>query len=80
MGISIQAYQSDNSIFAAHGFLEEIDKLQNIKFSGVGAHHQNDIAGRAIQTIFIKAHTIMIHAALYWPDMPDPCLWPMAVD
>ena len=45
MGIFVQAYQSDNGIFAAADFLEEINKgLPNITFSGVGAHHQNGIA------------------------------------
>ena len=45
MGITIQAYQSDNGIFTTHGFLDEIKcRLQNIKFSGMGAHCQNGIA------------------------------------
>ena len=40
MGIFVQAYQSANRIFAAADFLEEINKgLQNMTFSGVGAHH-----------------------------------------
>ena len=81
LGISIHTYQSDNGIFAAHGFLDEIEKgLQNIKFSGIGAPHQSSIAERAIQTILMKACTIMIHATLHWPDMTDPSLWPMVVD
>ena len=80
MGITIQAYQSDNGIFAACGFLDEIKcRLQNIRFSGVGAHHQNGIAEQAIQTILTKSHTIMIHAVLHWTDMADPSLWPMVV-
>ena len=81
MGISIHAYQSDNGIFAAHGFVDEIDKgIQNIKFSGVGAHHQSGVIERAIQTILMKAHAIMIHVALCWPVMTDPSLWPIVVD
>ena len=81
MGISIQAYQSDNGIFATCGFLDEIYKgFRNIKFSGVGAHHQNGITERAIHTILMKAYTIMIPAALRWPDMTDPSLWPTVVD
>ena len=81
MGISILAYQSNNGIFATHGFLDEIDKgLQDIKFSGISAHHHTGIAERAIQTILMKACTIMIHEALHWPDMTDPSLWPMVVD
>ena len=26
------------------------------------------------------ARTMMIHAAIHWPDMADPVLWPMAVN
>ena len=45
MGIVVHAYQSDNGIFPSVDFMEEINKgLQNITFSGVGAHHQNGIA------------------------------------
>ena len=56
MGIMVQAYQADNSIFAAHASVNNIESgLQNIKFSGVGAHHQNGITERAIQSILSKA-------------------------
>ena len=81
LGITVQAYQSDNGIFASNAFVNEIESgLQNIKFSGVGAHHQNGIAERAIGTILSKARTILIHAAIRWPDAADTSLWPMAVD
>ena len=81
MGVTVQAYQSDNGIFASKAFVNEIEQgLQNIKFSGVGAHHQNGIAERAIGTILTKVRTILIHAAIRWPDAVDTSLWPMAVD
>ena len=81
MGIMVQSYQADNSIFAAHTFINNIESsLQNIKFSGVGAHHQNGIAERAIQSILSKAQTILMHAAIRWPSMVETNLWPMAVD
>ena len=55
MGVTVQAYQADNGIFVAGDFVNNIESgLQNIKFSGVGAHHQNGIAEHAIQSIFSK--------------------------
>ena len=81
MGVTVQAYQADNSIFATCDFINNIESgLQNIKFSGVGAHHQNGIAERAIQSILSKARTILMHAAIHWPSMVEMNLWPMAVD
>ena len=81
MGVMVQAYQADNGIFAARDFINNIaSSLQNIKFSGVGAHHQNGVAEHAIQSILSKAGTILMHAAIHWPSMVETNLWPMAVD
>ena len=81
MGVTVQAYQADNGMFAACAFVNNIESsLQNIKFSGVGAHHQNGIAEHAIQSILSKAQTILMHAAICWPSMVETNLWPMAVD
>ncbi len=52
---------------------------QALRFAGVGAHHQNGNAERAIQTIMSVARTMMLHAAIHWPDVADTALWPMAV-
>ena len=61
--------------------MHEIEKgLQNIKFSTMGTHHQNGIAEQGIQTILMKAQTLLIHAAVHWPAQADSDLWPMAVD
>ena len=44
-GSDCTSIPSDNGIFAAHEFMKEIEEgLRNIKFSSVGAHHQNGIA------------------------------------
>ena len=41
LSVIVLAYQSNNGIFAASNFMDKIEKgLQNVKFSGVGAHHQ----------------------------------------
>ena len=81
MGIFVQAYQSDNGIFDAADFLEEINKeLQSITFSKVGAHHQNVIAKWGIQSILTKTWMLLIHAVICWPAISDTSLWQMAVD
>jgi hypothetical protein len=50
-----------------------------MKLSGVGAHHQNGIAERAIQTVMWKARTMMIHLQIMWPDHFQANLWSFAV-
>ena len=80
-GVIIQQYQADNGIFDSRGFEAELQEYkQIIKFAGVGAHHQNGVAERGIQTIMSMARTMMLHAAIRWPDVADPSLWPLAVD
>jgi hypothetical protein len=54
-GMKIQCYHGDNGIFKSSEFLDALTKLeQQLKFSGVGAHHQNGIAERLIRTITDK--------------------------
>ena len=52
---------------------------QELEFSAVGAHHQNGVAERAIQTIAHWARAMILHAALHWPDQADVELWPFAM-
>jgi hypothetical protein len=80
-GALVHAYHTDNGVFRAKEFNEKIlEDKQNITFSGVGAHHQNGAAERAIRTIFTIARTMLTHAAIRWPDAISTDLWPMAVD
>ena len=60
MGMTVQAYQSDHATVATYGFIVIEKGIQNIKFSGVGAHHQNGTAKCTIQTILTKARTILL--------------------
>ena len=81
MGVTVQPYQAENSIFATRAFVNNIESgLRNIKFSGVGAHHQNGIAEHAIQSMLSKAQTILMHAVIRWSSMVETNLWSMAVD
>ena len=80
-GVIIQSYLSDNgSSFTSKDFAQHLSLFQQIiRFAGVGAHHHNGCAERAIQSIMSIARTMMLHAAIHWPDVADPQLWPMAV-
>jgi len=79
-GFSVSKYRTDNGTFTAQSVIGDIEsKSQKISFSGAGAQHQNGVAERAIKTISEAARTIMLHAALRWPDAYDPSLWPMAM-
>ena len=81
-GVIPQSYMSDNvSAFTSAGFADHLRTFaQVIRFAGVGAHHHNGNAERAIQTIMSIARTMMLHAAIHWPDIADTSLWTMAVD
>lgn len=81
-GVIIQSYTSDNgSAFSSVDFNKELAEFkQTVRFAGVGAHHHNGVAERNIQSIMCMARTMMLHAAIRWPETADTSLWPMAVD
>jgi len=78
----VKHYHGKNGIFSAEEYCQEcMDKEQSQSFSGVGAHHQNARAERAIQTIMYMACSFMVHSSLHWTDRgsDDISLWPFAV-
>jgi transposase InsO family protein len=80
-GVTIKAYRTDNGTFTAQSVIDHIkDSDQTISFSGVGAQHQNGVAERAVKTVCEATRTIMLHAALRWPEAYDSSLWPMAMN
>jgi hypothetical protein len=80
-GVSIHTYHADNGIFAKKAFKYHCDyKGQELEFSGVGAHHQNGLAERAIQTVSYLARTMLLHMSLHWPDQADLELWHFALE
>ena len=72
---------SDNGkAFTSKDFSDHLTDFKQIsKFAGVGAHHHNAQAERAIRTIMSISRTMMIHSGIHWPDMAKASLWPMAV-
>jgi hypothetical protein len=81
VGVVPRAYLSDNGgNFTSAEYSKKVAASeQALRFAGVGAHHQNGNAERAIQTIMSVARTMMLHATIHWPDVADTALWPMAV-
>ena len=81
VGVMPSQYLTDNgSAFTSAKYTESLQTFaQTYRFAGVGAHHHAGIAERAIQTIMSIARTMMLQAAIHWPEMADPSLWPMAV-
>ena len=64
-GVAIKGYHTDNGIFNASDFMEELlKKKQKIRFSGAGASHQNGAAERSIKTVVTMARNMFMHAAL----------------
>ncbi|MGH7955171.1 MAG: hypothetical protein ACREOZ_04345, partial [Gloeomargaritales cyanobacterium] len=79
-GVQIKAYHADNGIFTSQQFKQHLEgQFQDLSLSGVGAHHQNGVAERAIKTVVASARTMMLHATLRWPEEADETLWPLAL-
>ena len=77
----LQRYQIVNIIFNFEMFSDGIKiKGQEINFSGVRAHHQNEVSERRIQKITSWARTMMLHQVLHWPDQFGLSLWPYALE
>ena len=81
VGVVPSSYLMDNGkCFTSEEFKNKLIDFQQVtRFAGVGAHHHNGNAERAIQTIMSIARTMMLHAAIHWPDVADTTLWPLAV-
>ena len=57
--VQIKHYHADNGRFADTSFKDDCDnKLQQLTFCGVGAHHQNGIAERSIKELTLTSRTI----------------------
>ena len=79
-GITVKKYRCDNGIFAKNEWVHDCENQdQKNEYSGVGAHQQNGVAERSIQTIAHWARSMMLHSALHWPDQADIKLWPFAM-
>ena len=65
-GHTIYQFLGDNGVYRSQEFQNEPKNCgQSIEFCGVGAHHQNGVAERAIRTVSESARTMMLHAAIH---------------
>jgi hypothetical protein len=79
-GIQIKKYHTDNGIFVSEAWKEHLHGMhQTQRQSATGAHHQNAIAERAIQTVTTSARAMLLHLKVHWPDEYDTRLWPFAL-
>jgi hypothetical protein len=79
-GVKVMHYHCDNGTFTARNFVNEVwERGQSISFSGVGAKFQNAVAESAVRTVTYMARTMMLHAALRWPEAYSADLWPFAM-
>jgi hypothetical protein len=79
-GHSIKRFRADNGRYADVDFMENLASCnQTISFCGVGAHHQNAIAERAIKELTLASRTMLLHAQRHWPEMISTMLWPLAL-
>ena len=81
-GVVPLRYLTDNSTsFTSTEFQKHLSLYRQVnRFAGVGAHHHAGYVERAIQTVISIARTMLLHAAIHWPQVADPSLWPMAVN
>ena len=62
-GVVIKGYHTDNGIFNASKFIEELLKnQQKIRFSGAGASNQNGAAECTTKTVVIMESAILMRA------------------
>jgi hypothetical protein len=80
-GVIIQEYLSDNgTAFRNKDFEAHLQQFrQTIRHAGVGAHHSNGIAERAISTVMSISRAMLHHSAIHWPDIANVELWSLAV-
>ena len=81
-GVGIKGYHTDNGIFNASEFEEELLKnQQKINFSGAGASYKNGVSERAIKAVVSMASTMLMHAALICPENTlSTDIWPMEMN
>ena len=81
VGVDVMSYHTDNGIYTSKAYVVNlVQNQQSIRHSGVGAKWQNGVTEGAIGMVVSKARTLMMHAALHWPEEEDETLWPLSLN
>eukprot|EP00978_Attheya_sp_CCMP212_P003597 scaffold7531_cov66-Attheya_sp.AAC.4 len=79
--IKIQKYHANNGVFVSEDYKTHCrNRDQSLDYSGVGAHHQNAVAERAIQTVTYWARAMLVDQMIHWPNEGDKDIWPFALE
>lgn len=65
---------------AMPSFVHTANTLDKRHLSSVDAHHQNELAENAIQTVTNMGRAYNLHATLHWPDCSFIDLWSLAMN
>ena len=78
-GARVFAYSLDNGGFTDNPFNEAFHTCgQYIFYYRVGSHHQNTIVGRRIKEFTLGSRTLILHAAILWPEYVSTMMWPFS--
>ena len=80
-GVDVTSYRGDYGVFWSAEYKADLARQnQTILYSGVGVHHQNGAAERNIRTVSESARSMLIHAAIHWPENFSTNFWPFAME
>ena len=80
-GHTVNGYLGDDGVYKSNEFQNELKQRgQTMEYCGVGAHHQNGVAEKAIRRVWESPRTMMLHASIHWPGTVTLDLWSMTVE
>ena len=80
-GARVCAYRAENVRFSYLPFKEGIRSYrQQIRFCGVGSHHQNAIVELRIKEITLVSQKLLPHATILWPEAVSTILWNFSLE
>ena len=73
------AYRSGNGRFPEPLFKDAVQTCgQQIRYCGVGSHHQNAIVELRIKELTLGSWTLLLHATMLWPEAVITMWWPFS--
>ena len=73
-------YSTYNGIFSYHSFKQSVQTYgKQIRYYGVGYHHQNRIVERSIKELALGSQNLLFHSTRIWPEVVNTILWPFSL-